>query len=716
MCAVQSGRYGRIGEQHRAINAQSAAPGRNGPVTAQCGPLPCGDVGATLRAVSAPGPPDDRLDSWKEIAAYLRRDITTVQRWERREGMPVHRHLHDKAGSVHAFRSELDAWAARRTAAPAPEAATDVTTEADAPMPARAPRRRAYAGAAILAVLVVAGVLWSAVRRDAARPDPLAGARFVPLTDFDGDEHSAAVSRDGTFVAFLSDRDGRMDVWVTQVGGGRFYNVTKGTVGELVNPSVRTLGFVPDGTQVTFWTRTARSGGRPAIDIWAAPVLGGAPAPYLEGAAEFDTSPDGSRLVYHTPGPGDPMFVRDGAGEARRIFSAPPGLHAHFPTWSPDGEHIYFVQGTVPDRMDIWRLRPDGTGVERITHHDAKVSHPVMLDARRVLYLSTDAGGAGPWIHVVDVERRTSARVSPGLDRYTSLSASADGQTLAATRSDRKTTLWRVPFDPERIDAAGASRITLAAGTGRSPRLGPDYLVYVASRPDGDSLWKQDDAGSAELWRSSVGRIVGAPAISRDGDRIAFTVRGADGTTLYTVGRDGTNTRAVARGLELHGTPAWSPGDASLTVGVVVDGAPRLLDVPLDGTAPTTIVAEHATDPAWSSDGGLLFYSGADIGTTFEVKARRRGGGAPAMPALTLSRGSRHLGFTDGGRSLVVLRGDIGHKDLWTIDLVTGAERRLTAFPTDFAVQDFALSPDGRTLVLERLQEHSDIVLIQRGG
>lgn len=51
-----------------------------------------------------------RLDSWKEIAAYLHRDVTTVQRWEKREGMPVHRHLHDKAGSVYAYSSELDAW------------------------------------------------------------------------------------------------------------------------------------------------------------------------------------------------------------------------------------------------------------------------------------------------------------------------------------------------------------------------------------------------------------------------------------------------------------------------------------------------------------------------------------------------------------------------------------------------------------------------------
>jgi hypothetical protein len=54
-------------------------------------------------------PPETRLDSWKEIAGYVRRDVTTVQRWEKREGMPIHRHVHDKRGSVYAFSSELDA-------------------------------------------------------------------------------------------------------------------------------------------------------------------------------------------------------------------------------------------------------------------------------------------------------------------------------------------------------------------------------------------------------------------------------------------------------------------------------------------------------------------------------------------------------------------------------------------------------------------------------
>lgn len=52
----------------------------------------------------------DRLDSWKEIAAYLRRDVRTVQRWEKSEGLPVHRHQHDKLGSVYAYKAELEKW------------------------------------------------------------------------------------------------------------------------------------------------------------------------------------------------------------------------------------------------------------------------------------------------------------------------------------------------------------------------------------------------------------------------------------------------------------------------------------------------------------------------------------------------------------------------------------------------------------------------------
>jgi tetratricopeptide (TPR) repeat protein len=51
-----------------------------------------------------------RLDSWKEIAGYLNRHVTTVRRWEKQEALPTHRHVHCKLGSVYAYTGELDAW------------------------------------------------------------------------------------------------------------------------------------------------------------------------------------------------------------------------------------------------------------------------------------------------------------------------------------------------------------------------------------------------------------------------------------------------------------------------------------------------------------------------------------------------------------------------------------------------------------------------------
>lgn len=59
-------------------------------------------------------PAGQRLDSWKAIAAYMKRDVATVRRWEKREALPVHRHHHEKLGSVYAYTSELDAWGAGR--------------------------------------------------------------------------------------------------------------------------------------------------------------------------------------------------------------------------------------------------------------------------------------------------------------------------------------------------------------------------------------------------------------------------------------------------------------------------------------------------------------------------------------------------------------------------------------------------------------------------
>ncbi|HEY7284821.1 MAG TPA: hypothetical protein VH497_05245 [Vicinamibacterales bacterium] len=658
--------------------------------------------------------PDNRLDSWKEIAAYLNRDVKTVQRWEKREGMPVHRHIHDKIGSVYAFRAEIDAWARSRNLTGV-DARPDGPAEVIAPAARPAlPWPRPLIGLVALAAAVALVFVWRLQRRDAFWTNPIADARFTKVTDFPGAEGAAAVSRDGRFVAFLSDRDGRFDVWVTQVGTGQFYNVTRNDSRDFVNPSVRTLGFSPDGAHVTFWVRKPDGASASDIGIWGMPILGGSSSPYLEGVAEFDWSADATRLVYHTTGPGDPMFVKAAGetGPGRQIFSAPTGLHSHFPVWSSDGRFVYFVQGSLPDRLDIWRISAEGGTPERITHHDADVSHPAFVDSRTLMYLAGDGSGEGPWLHTIDVERRVPHRLSSGFDRYTSLSASADGRHLVTTQASPRGTLWRVPITDAVTGMSAMSRIPLTTATGFCPRAGPGFLIYTASKGNGESIWKAQGGVATEIWGVPDARLIGCPAIAPDGRRVTFAARQNGEALQYVVNVDGTGVRVVGRSLEPQGDPAWSPDGQSITV-ARDEGGPRLFRMNLDGSAPVPLVRQQSVDPVWSPDGKFVVFSGVDVGTTFSVSAATADGRPYPLPNLKLTRGSRRLCFMPGRQALVVLRGGIQHKDLWLVDLATGAERQLTNFPADFDVRDFDISPDGQEAVVHQRQDQSDIVMIE---
>jgi TolB-like protein/tetratricopeptide (TPR) repeat protein len=138
-------------------------------------------------------PPEDRLDSWKEIAAYLSRDVTTVQRWEKREGMPVHRHQHDRMGSVYAFSSELDAWVQSRRLRLEEEekerlAQTPLDAEGDHG-PAGTPRARRWlivGGAAVLVLLALAYVVTRNRGTHPTQPK-ITSLAVLPLKNLSGD-------------------------------------------------------------------------------------------------------------------------------------------------------------------------------------------------------------------------------------------------------------------------------------------------------------------------------------------------------------------------------------------------------------------------------------------------------------------------------------------------------------------------------------------------
>jgi Tol biopolymer transport system component len=561
--------------------------------------------------------------------------------------------------------------------------------------------------------------IWRVQQDEGVWRNPLASAAFKRLVDFDGVEQAAALSRDGRFVAFLSDGEGPMDVWLTQVGTGQFTNLTRGAFPELTNSMVRTLGFSPDGSLVTFWTRQPDGTGNGRISVWAVPLLGGQARPYLEGVSEYDWTKDGAHIVYHTQAAGDPTFVRDrdpSAG-ARHIFTAPAaGIHAHFQTWSAAQDFIYFVQGTLPDAMDIWRVRPTGGDAEQITHHNSRVSYPVLWNSSTLLYLATDADGSGPWLRGMDLERRVSHRIGQGLDRYTSLAASENARRLVATVANPKETLWRIPIAEVPIPPAAATRVSLGTGQGSSPRLGPDYLLYVTSKGAGESIWKLHDGATTELWSAPGVRKIAGPAIDRSGAWVTFAAEQGQRMRLYVMRADGTDVTLVSESLELRGAPAWAPDGQSIVCAAMEGATPHLFQIFIDGRKPVRLVQNYAVDPVWDPDGRFVLYSGADVGTRFPLEAVAPSGTAPVLPELSLSRGARRVCFLPGRHAVVVLRGEIDHKDLALVDLDTGTERQLTNLGRDFEVRDFDVAPDGREVVLSRIQELSDVVLIEVPG
>jgi Tol biopolymer transport system component len=676
-------------------------------------------------SASTHGRPEDRLDSWKKIASYLKRDVSTVQRWERREAMPVHRHVHDKLGSVFAYRSELDAWwVSRRSRLVQDEAdgAGQTATHAEpaaGPAAARRPRGRLMLWAAAAGILLIAGALaWLAIASRSGWRNPLADARFTRLSDFTGTEQAAAISADGKLVAFLADQNGQTDAWIGEVGSGAYRNLTNGQLRDFNNPSIRMLGFSPDSSLVSIWTRRADGAQPDDVKVLAVPARGGALQPYLERAAEFDWSRDGARLVYHTTAPGDPLFVRDRqqAQERgdRQIYVAPAGVHCHFPVWSPSGAYIYFIRGVPPDQWDIWRIQPSGSGLERITTHNARLTYPVLLDENTVAYLATDADGAGPWMYAVDVERRVSHRISSGLESYRSLAASADGSRLVVSIATPRTSLWRLRLTQGGDAATAAASPVLESSNGITPRLSADALFYVSWRGERQGIWAVSPRGRREIWSSARERIAGGPAVAPDGAHLAFTSRDAARTRLYLMDSDGAHVRVLADSLPLQGNPAWAPDGQSLVSAVLRDGEPRLTRFFLNGDTARPFLYEYSTDPVWAPDGRFLVYSGPDVGTTFPLRAAAADGRPYPLPGLMLTRGARRVAFLRDAASLVVLRGGIGHKDFWLVDLRTGAQRMLAELPADFVIRDFDVSSAGSEIVFDRLQVSSYLALIER--
>ena len=164
----------------------------------------------------------ERLDSWKEIARYLNRDVRTVQRWEETEGLPVHRKARErlKGSPVYAFTAEIDAWLHRNPP-------TQVMQEPATESVVKTVRWNRSITTAILSIAVLAAgsaVVWRLLKgRPASAP-----LRVVQLTNYPGMERYPAFSPDGKKVAFSwnGNNQDNFDLYVKFIDSGEPLRLT----------------------------------------------------------------------------------------------------------------------------------------------------------------------------------------------------------------------------------------------------------------------------------------------------------------------------------------------------------------------------------------------------------------------------------------------------------------------------------------------------------
>jgi Tol biopolymer transport system component len=585
-----------------------------------------------------------------------------------------------------------------------------------APIP-DAPRHRTRGWIIAVAALsaVAATAVWIAYT--GARPDttaaelanPLTNARFTRLTDFVGDELDAAVSPDGKFVAFVSDRAGQFDIWLSQIGSGEFRNLTNGKDAALPAP-VRGPGFSQDGSQLWLGGGTGRR-------LQITPLMGGAIRPYLgDRVVTLAWSPDGGRLVYNTRDSGDPIFVadRDGANARQVLIGENAGVHNHFPVWSLDGRSILFVSGSPPtSEMDVWRIAAEGGQPERLTNHNSLVGYPTPIDARTVVYIASE-GGVGPWLWALDLERRQTRRISLGLEHYTSISASTDGKQLVATIANPTSSLWTAPILDRIVEERDARQLLLPSVNAATPIHAGTSLYYLSSGASGRALWRSRDGNVTEFWRAGDDPLLASPGLSKSG-RVAIALRRNGKLRLHLLSADGAEVQPMTDAIDVRGSASWSPDEQWLVTGGSDGTGDGLFKIPIGGGQPVRLVKGQALDPVWSPDGSTIVYAGPNVGAQAPLLAVQPDGTPVPIPPIQVRRegGGSRSRFMPDGRSLVYSQGFGLSQDFWILDLQTKKSRQLTRLSHQTATWGFDISPDGSRIVFDRTRNASDIVLIE---
>jgi serine/threonine protein kinase/Tol biopolymer transport system component len=438
--------------------------------------------------------PVERLDSWKEIAAFLRRGVRTVQRWEREEQMPVHRLAHAKRGSVYADQHELARWWESRRHA---------LESNPAPTPPPPPP----------------GSGGSSPSGTAPRVESVTDTAFVTV--------SPALSSDARMVAYIStgtEDAAAPQVWLQEVGG-RAMRLTSG-LRDCADPA-----FTADDTRVLF---TAR--GDTTLSVYSVPVFGGEPRLVKPHAKCARMSPDGQWLAYLSLEGDGSLRVERADGSGDRAL-APELTDFMCVVWSPDSGQV--LVRAHPDSSflpDFWAVPVDGRApintcvMQRFRAQGALLDSPPAWIQDSLVTQVAGRDGVLLWRQRLAPDSLQIVGDPEPLTRGTEWAGfpTAAGRRLAYLSSRSDVNLWSVLIDPATGTAQAAPRrITRGLGIIGHLNLSPDgkTLAYFAARPRVmPSVFLRDlESGADTLVPADPPHLPKAcPAISPSGRQLAY--------------------------------------------------------------------------------------------------------------------------------------------------------------------------------------------------
>lgn len=622
------------------------------------------------------------LQSWKEIAAYLERDVRTARRWEKENGLPVRRHGSGKSSSVYAFPSEIVAW---RTARPS-------AAERSSQSPVLI---RGWAWVAAAAVPLLAALVWM-VRVPGLDPVAEAGADGIRTVELCADcDWLGSVSPDGRYLS-ETDWEGSGDIGIRNLETGEYRRL-----GDKPSWDAAPIGeaesslFSPDGQRIAYnWA--VQFDGENGYEIRVIDAFGDDPTwrTVYRNPETPSIHPSGwtndDRLLVRirrkdwSRGFG---FVDIASGDLAMIQSV--DSDASLPKLSPDSRWIaYDVPASEGvDSRDIFLLASDGSKGRKLTTHSA---NDVVLgftpDSKAVLFGSNRTGSYGLW-------RRSLASGEPemlmrDIGPVSSLGMLSDG-SLVYARELGTEDLYQAEFDLD---------------TGKL--LGEPQLVQT--------LYQGSNAG---------------PWLSPEGTRLAYFASPA--ALLYTRGSphklmihnldSGDDFEIRTQGLSLYSfwDLDWSPDGRRLVFPAKNDrGRWGYYEADVEARTTHKLLDIDSPQPIfWASGGRDLLYARRETrnGARVDTLVRLEPGQAQPQQVYLSRKGWMRRLAVSPRRDLVAWQEE--WKSIQVMPVDGGEPRTVFENPTGRGIQDIAWTPDGRSLLLRiAVDDRSEIWTVPLEG